>query len=71
LRVVVDEMHQMRRVLQMNDFTKEELEILAEAIPYILHKGVIERTELLNKIDIMINNYPIHLDISELETQTR
>ena len=55
----------------MNDFTKEELEILAEAIPYILHKGVIERTELLKKIDGMINNYPIHLDISELETQTR
>jgi hypothetical protein len=44
----------------MNDFTKEELELIAEAIPYILHKGVLVRTELLKKIDGMINNYCEH-----------
>lgn len=55
----------------MNDFTKEELILIAEAIPYILHKGVSVRTELLKKVDEMITNYPIHLDISELDVQTR
>jgi hypothetical protein len=49
----------------MNDFTKEELELIAEAIPYILHKGVLVRTELLKKIDGMINNYCEHLHAGE------
>ena len=44
----------------MNDFTKEELTLIAEAIPYILHKGVSVRTELLKKIDAMIDNYCEH-----------
>jgi hypothetical protein len=43
------------RIVIMNEFTKEELQIIAEAIPYILHKGVQVRTELLKKIDGMIN----------------
>ena len=44
----------------MNDFTKEELILIAESIPYILHKGVLVRTELLKKIDGMIVNYCEH-----------
>ena len=44
----------------MNDFTKEELQLLAESIPYLLHMQTKARTDLLMKIDTMIDNYCEH-----------
>ncbi len=41
----------------MNDFTKQELKLLAASIPYLLHLETKERTELLIKVDKMIENY--------------
>ena len=53
----------------MNDFTKEELILIAESIPYLLHLKTKERTELLKKIDNIINNYCEHKnDVSPLYT---
>jgi len=50
----------------MNDFTIGELyEILA------LLGTECERFAIYKKIQSLIDNYPVHLDISELETQTR
>ncbi len=44
----------------MINFDKEELEIIAESIPYMLHKNLDERTKLLHKVDNMIKNYCEH-----------
>lgn len=38
-------------------FNKEELELIAETIPYTLHINTEERTKLLKKIDRMIKIY--------------
>ena len=40
------------------DFTKEELILLAESVAYLLHIKTNARTDLLIKIDSMIDNYP-------------
>ncbi len=45
----------------MNDFTKGELILLAESIPYLLHIKTNARTDLLIKIDSMIDNYCEHI----------
>ncbi len=44
----------------MNDFTKDELILLAESIPYLLHMQTNARTGLLMKIDKMIDGYCEH-----------
>jgi hypothetical protein len=44
----------------MIDFTKEELQVIAESIPYILHESVEFRTQLLNKVNNMIGAYCYH-----------
>jgi hypothetical protein len=52
----------------MNDFTKEELSTINE----VLERDPWELlTELQIKIQFLIDNYPVHLDVSELETQTK
>lgn len=44
----------------MIDFTKEELTLIAESIPYMLHIDVEGGTKLLQKIDKMIEQYCDH-----------
>jgi hypothetical protein len=56
----------------MNDFTKEEL----REIYWILEGCTMdyigkEDDVLIKKIQSLIENYPIHLDVSELEMGTR
>ena len=55
----------------MNDFTKEELIEIKIALQDKEINYKYEYGELIGKIQSLIRNYPIHIDISELETQTR
>ena len=55
----------------MNDFTKEELIEIKIALQDKEINYKYEYGELINKIQSIIENDPIHLDVSELETQTR
>ena len=63
-----------RRIL-MNDFTKEELEILITAMNRVIEFTSIwdepKHFNVISKLQSLIDNYPIHLDVSELEKQTR
>lgn len=44
----------------INEFTKEELILIAESIPYLLHLEPEKRTYLLYKIDKMIKDFCDH-----------
>lgn len=44
----------------MLEFNKEELQVIAESIPYILHESVEFRTQLLQKVTDMIDKYCDH-----------
>lgn len=47
----------------MNDFTKEELEALADAYEQRMHNGYVIHLELLHKIQSKIDNYCDHKDL--------
>ena len=56
----------------MNDFTKEELNKLKLAIMCEYDRdGLLDTKHIAYRLQSLIDNYSIHLDTSELETQTR
>ena len=54
----------------INDFTRDELESLRDSLDLCKYDDGTD-DKLMMKLEYLIDNYPIHLDVSELETQTR
>ena len=59
------------RRIKMVGFTVDELKIIAESIPYMLHEDVGFRTNLLTKVDKMINAYCEHESCVSFHEQFR